>query len=110
MLAELVGSVAAGTISRNQAKDVLAESLREEKWPRTIVEEHGLAQVSDEVRSRPSSTRSLGANADVVDDYHAGDDGVKKKKRGFLIGQIMRELKNQGNPQIVNELLDERLQ
>ena len=34
MLAELVGLVADGTISRSQAKDVLDESLREEKWPR----------------------------------------------------------------------------
>src|SRR4051812_9481262 len=34
MLAELVDLVAAGSISRGQAKDVLAESMAEDKWPR----------------------------------------------------------------------------
>ena len=36
-----------GTISRNQAKDVLDECLREPKRPKQVVEERGLAQVSD---------------------------------------------------------------
>src|SRR5262249_42649682 len=47
-LAELVGLVAAGTISRNQAKDVLDECLRDPKRPKQVVVERGLAQVSDE--------------------------------------------------------------
>ena len=34
MLAELVGLVTDGTISRGQAKDVLNESMAEDKWPR----------------------------------------------------------------------------
>ena len=109
MLAELVGLVADGTISRNTAKDVLDESLREEKWPRTIVEEKDLAQVSDSAAIAAVVDGILAANADAVDDYRGGDDGTKKKKRGFLMGQVMRELGNQANPQIVNQLLDERL-
>ena len=58
MLAELVGLVADGTISRGQAKDVLDESMAEEKWPRDIVETRGLAQVSD--------AGELGAVVDAV--------------------------------------------
>ena len=109
MLAELVGLVAEGTISRNTAKDVLDESLREEKWPRTIVEEKGLAQVSDSDAIAAVVDEVLAGNADAVADYRAGDDGARKKKRGFLMGQVMRSLDNQANPQIVNQLLDERL-
>ncbi len=109
MLAELVGLVGAGTISRAQAKDVLSESLREEKWPRTIVEERGLSQVSDEGAIAEVVERVLAANPGVADEYRSGDDGARKKKRGFLMGQIMRELKGQGNAQVINRVLDERL-
>jgi aspartyl-tRNA(Asn)/glutamyl-tRNA(Gln) amidotransferase subunit B len=109
MLAELVGLVGAGTISRAQAKDVLAESLREEKWPRTIVEERGLSQVSDERAIAEVVDRVLAANPGVADEYRAGDEGAQKKKRGFLMGQIMRELKGQGNAQVINRVLDARL-
>jgi aspartyl-tRNA(Asn)/glutamyl-tRNA(Gln) amidotransferase subunit B len=109
MLAELVGLVASGAISRNQGKDVLAESLREMRWPRDIVAERGLAQVSDEQMLAEVVDRVLAAHAGVVDEYRAGDDGARKKKRGFLMGQVMRELKNQGNAQVLNRLLDERL-
>src|SRR3954447_5140362 len=87
MLAELVGLVAAGTISRNQGKDVLAESLREEKWPRDIVEAKGLAQVSNEGELAAVVDRVLAENGSVVDEYRAGDDGARKKKRGFLMGK-----------------------
>ena len=51
----------------------------------------------------------LAANADAVTEYRAGDDKVRKKKRGFLIGEVMKALKGQGNPQVVNQLLDEKL-
>jgi len=88
---------------------VLDESLREEKWPRTIVEEKGLAQVSDSDAIAAVVDEVLAGNADAVADYRAGDDGARKKKRGFLMGQVMRSLDNQANPQIVNQLLDERL-
>src|SRR5207247_7872884 len=47
-LAELVDLVADGTLSRNLAKDVLAECLREPKRPKQVVAERGLEQVSDE--------------------------------------------------------------
>ncbi len=109
MIAELVALVAAGTISRQQAKDVLGESLREEKWPRTIVEERGIAQVSDEGAIAEVIDRILTTNAGVADEYRAGDDAAKKKKWGFLMGQVMRELKGKGNAQVINEILERRL-
>jgi aspartyl-tRNA(Asn)/glutamyl-tRNA(Gln) amidotransferase subunit B len=109
MLAELVGLVTTGAISRQQAKDVLAESLREEKWPRTIVEERGLEQVSDENAIAEVVDRVLAANPGIIDEYRAGDDATRKKKRGFVMGPIMRELKGQGNAQVISRVLDQRL-
>jgi aspartyl-tRNA(Asn)/glutamyl-tRNA(Gln) amidotransferase subunit B len=110
MLAELVGLVADGTISRGQAKDVLAESMAEEKWPRSIVEERGLAQVSDAGELGAAVDRVLAANPDAVEQYRAStDDKDRKKKSGFLMGQVMGELRGKGNAQVLKQLLDERL-
>jgi aspartyl-tRNA(Asn)/glutamyl-tRNA(Gln) amidotransferase subunit B len=108
-LAELVGLVADGTISRNQAKDVLSECLRAPKRPKQVVQERGLAQVSDESALASVVDDVLTTNADAVAEYRSGDDKVKKKKRGFLMGEAMKALKGQGNPQVLNQLLDERL-
>ncbi|MFZ4584562.1 MAG: Asp-tRNA(Asn)/Glu-tRNA(Gln) amidotransferase subunit GatB [Acidimicrobiia bacterium] len=108
-VAELVALVATGTISRAQAKDVLSECLREPKRPRQVVAERGLEQVSDEGALAATVDEVLAANAEAVDEYRAGDDKVKKKKRGFLMGEAMKALRGQGNPQVLNRLLDERL-
>lgn len=108
MLAELVGLVADGTLSRNQARDVLGESLREEKWPKSIVEEKGLAQVSDEGALAAVVDEVLAQFAADVEAYRNGDDKAKKKKGGFLMGQVRRALP-EGNPQLVAKILDDRL-
>jgi aspartyl-tRNA(Asn)/glutamyl-tRNA(Gln) amidotransferase subunit B len=108
-LAELVGLVAAGTISRNQAKDVLAECLRTPKRPAQVVQERGLEQVSDAGALAAVVDQVLAANADAVAEYRSGDDKARKKKRGFLMGECMKALQGQGNPQLLNALLDERL-
>ena len=108
-LAELVGLVADGTLSRGLAKDVLDEALREPKRPKQIVEERGLAQVSDEGELAAVVDAVIAANAETVDSYRSGDDKVRKKKRGFLMGEAMKATKGQGNPQLLNRLLDERL-
>jgi aspartyl-tRNA(Asn)/glutamyl-tRNA(Gln) amidotransferase subunit B len=110
MLAELVELLAAGAISRNQAKDVLAESMADDKWPGDIVKERGLTQVSDAGELAAVVERVLAANPDAVAEYRASeDDKARKKKRGFLMGQLMSELKGKGNAQVLSQLLDENL-
>jgi aspartyl-tRNA(Asn)/glutamyl-tRNA(Gln) amidotransferase subunit B len=108
-LAELVGLVAAGTLSRNQAKDVLDEALREPKRPKEIVAERGIEQVSDEGELEAIVDQVLTANAQAVAEWREGDDKVKKKKRGFLFGEVMSATNRQGNPQVINSLLEKRL-
>jgi len=110
MLSELVGLVAGGTISRGQAKDVLLESMEQEQWPDTIVRERGLAQVSDAGELGTVVDAVLARESATVEQYRASaDDKDRKKKRNALMGQVMAELKGKGNPQLVNQLLDERL-
>ena len=108
-LAELVDLVAGGTISRGQAKDVLAECLAEPKRPKQVVAERGLAQVSDTGELSSIIDAILAANPADVDEYRNGDDKIRKKKRGFFMGEAMKASKGQGNPQLLNQLLDDRL-
>jgi aspartyl-tRNA(Asn)/glutamyl-tRNA(Gln) amidotransferase subunit B len=108
-LAELVGLVADDTLSRNQAKDVLVECLSEPKRPKQVVEERGLAQVSDETELAAVIDAVLDANPADVDEYRNGDDKVRKKKQNFFMGQAMAALKGQGNPQVLTRLIRERL-
>ena len=88
MLAELVGLVADGTISRNQAKDVLDESLREDKWPRDIVEARGLAQVSDEGALAAVVDEVLAANADASTSTAPATTRAEEEAAASSFGQI----------------------
>jgi aspartyl-tRNA(Asn)/glutamyl-tRNA(Gln) amidotransferase subunit B len=109
-LAELVGLVAAATISRNQAKDVLGECLAEAKRPKQVVEERGISQVSDVGELEAVVDRVFADNADVVAEWRAGDEKLRKKKRGALMGMVMGALDGSGNPQVVNQLVDRKLE
>jgi aspartyl-tRNA(Asn)/glutamyl-tRNA(Gln) amidotransferase subunit B len=108
-LAELIGLLAAGTLSRGQAKDVLAECLTEPKRPKQVVAERGLTQVSDEGELGAVIDGILAERSADVAEYRAGDDKVRKKKRGFFMGEAMKATRGQGNPQLLNRLLDEKL-
>ncbi len=108
-LAELVGLVADGTLSRNLAQDVLAEALTDGKRPEQIVADRSLAQVSDEDELVTVLDALITENPDEVSRYREGDDKTRKKLRGFFMGQAMKATKGQGNPQLLNRLLDERL-
>ncbi|MGZ6979578.1 MAG: Asp-tRNA(Asn)/Glu-tRNA(Gln) amidotransferase subunit GatB [Acidimicrobiia bacterium] len=109
-LAELIGLVQDGTLSRSLAKDVLDECLREPKRPKQVVTERGLAQVSDEGELAAVLDEVLAANADAVAEYQAGDEKMRGKKRGFLFGQVMQATDRKANAKTLNRLLDERLQ
>ena len=108
-LAELIGLVGDATISRIQAKEVLAESLKTGARPADVVQARGLAQVSDVGELGALVDEVLAANAEILAEWQAGDDKMKKKKRGALMGALMQASNKQGNPQVLGRLLDERL-
>ena len=109
-LAELVGLVADGVVNRGQAKDVLAECLTEPKRPRQVVDERGLAQVSDESELGAVLDTLFAENSKLVEEYRAAaDDKARNKKVQALMGLAMRATKGQGNPQLLTRLIQERL-
>ncbi|MDQ1518479.1 MAG: aspartyl-tRNA(Asn)/glutamyl-tRNA(Gln) amidotransferase subunit [Actinomycetota bacterium] len=108
-LAELVGLVADGTLSRPLAKEVLGAALSGGGSPAAIVAERGLAQVSDEGSLEAAVAAVLATHPAEVERYRSGEDKDRKKLRGFFMGKVMAEMKGRGNPQVLNRLLDEAL-
>ena len=102
----LVKLLDAGVISSRSARDVFAHMLQTGDDPALIVEREGLQQLSDPVQIAALIDSVLADHADVVDKYRAGD----RRQRGFLIGEVMKASGGQASPQLVNQLLREKLE
>jgi aspartyl-tRNA(Asn)/glutamyl-tRNA(Gln) amidotransferase subunit B len=105
MVAELVEIVEDGTISSKQAKVVFAEMAATGDAPGAIIELKGMKQVSDTGAIEEVVDRVLAANPAEVEGYRGGKVGLM----GFFVGQVMREMRGQANPQVVNEVLRDKL-
>jgi aspartyl-tRNA(Asn)/glutamyl-tRNA(Gln) amidotransferase subunit B len=100
-LSEIVAMVGSGEINALTGKSVLLKSSDTSVAPRQIVEAEGLGQVSDATVIDAVVREVLANNAKAVEDYRSG----KQAAVGFLIGQSMRQLKGQGNPDVVRQAL-----
>ncbi|HEY4026284.1 MAG TPA: Asp-tRNA(Asn)/Glu-tRNA(Gln) amidotransferase subunit GatB [Candidatus Dormibacteraeota bacterium] len=105
-LAELIGLVVAGTINHAQGLEVLAEAQSSGRAPGDVVRERGLSQVSDEAELIVIVDRVLAESPQAVADYRAG----KTRAIGPLVGRVVAATDRRANPQVVNRLLQSRLQ
>jgi len=103
-LAEIVKLVFAGSITRDQGREVLSESLKDGRSPVEIISEHGFKQDSDESSVRAIVEAVIAANPRAVEDYRAG----KKQALGALMADIKKRAP-QANPKVANALLQEML-
>jgi aspartyl-tRNA(Asn)/glutamyl-tRNA(Gln) amidotransferase subunit B len=104
-VAELVALVNEGLISSTIAKDVFARACEDGRTPREIVEQDGLAQISDTGELERIVDEAIAANPKAVEDFRGG----AQKALGAMVGYIMRATQGRANPQKINELLRERL-
>ena len=105
MIKELVLLIEDGTISGKIAKSVFEEMFDSGDDPKKIVSEKGLVQVSDTSTLEPIIDKIIAANADSVAEYKSGKD----KLFGFFVGQVMKQTGGKASPQMVNDLLKEKL-
>jgi aspartyl-tRNA(Asn)/glutamyl-tRNA(Gln) amidotransferase subunit B len=105
-LGELLGMVSAGQINLNSAKRVLAVMFDTGRRAPAVVQELGLAQVSDEAALAEAVRRVLDRNPAEVARYREGRESVLD----WLMGQVMRETRGKANPGVVRELLRKALQ
>ncbi len=101
MLAELVSLIEDGTISGKQAKEVFADAVATGDAPGAIVEARGMKQVSDTSAIEAVVRAVIDAHPDEAASYRGGKAGLL----GFFVGQVMREMRGQGNPAVVNEVV-----
>ena len=104
-LGKLLNLILNKTISNNIAKTVFEEMLQSDTEPEAIVEEKGLAQVSDRGLIEEIVDKVIQENPKQVEQYRGG----KTKVFGYFVGQVMRATRGKANPAIVNEILKEKL-
>ncbi|WP_372019026.1 Asp-tRNA(Asn)/Glu-tRNA(Gln) amidotransferase subunit GatB [Tistrella mobilis] len=104
-LGGLVDLIQDGTISGRIAKEVFAEMLETGETAGQVVERKGLKQVSDEGAIAAAIDQVIAANPDKLAEYRGG----KTKLAGFFVGQVMKATGGKANPQVVNKLLNDKL-
>ena len=102
---ELVNLVETKTISSSAAQTVFTEMFASGKSPAAIVQEKGLAQVSDTGAIEKFCDEAIAANPNPVADYRAG----KVAALNSLKGQVMKLSKGKANPALVGEILERKL-
>jgi aspartyl-tRNA(Asn)/glutamyl-tRNA(Gln) amidotransferase subunit B len=103
-LGTILDLIAEGTISGKMAKDVFEIVWAEGGDPRTIIEAHGLRQVTD-------VSAIAGIVADILDRNpdKAAQAKAKPAMLGWFVGQVMKASGGKANPQMVNDLLKAKL-
>jgi aspartyl-tRNA(Asn)/glutamyl-tRNA(Gln) amidotransferase subunit B len=104
-LGKLLTLVEKGTISGKIAKAVFEDMAAGGQEPEVIIQERGLAQISDAGALEALAREILAANPKEAADYRAG----KTKVLGFFVGQLMKQTKGQANPQLANEIFQKLL-
>ena len=105
-LADLLGLISNGTLSTSLAKTVLDEMYATGSPSAQIVEEKGLAQISDTGAIEAAVAEAIAANPKAVADYLDGKENAAR----FLMGQVMRITKGQAQPDLALRLVQEGLE
>ncbi|MCL2055558.1 MAG: Asp-tRNA(Asn)/Glu-tRNA(Gln) amidotransferase subunit GatB [Oscillospiraceae bacterium] len=104
-LSYLINILSQGKINRNSYKEAIQEVFLNDINPEEYIEQKGLLIVNDETAVLSAVNKILENNAQAVSDYKNG----KEKAFGFLMGQVMRELRGAGEAEMVRLMLEMRL-
>jgi len=105
-LCRLLELIPTGTVSSTGAKMVFEEMFKTGKDAASIIARRGLSQISDTQQLEKAVSQVIEANAQAVVDFRAG----KTPALQYLVGQVMRVTKGRANPEVVNELLKQKLE
>ncbi|NLF51096.1 MAG: Asp-tRNA(Asn)/Glu-tRNA(Gln) amidotransferase subunit GatB [Leptolinea sp.] len=104
-LAEIIKLVDAGTVNTSTGKSLLAKVESTGFAPGKIVEDEGLAQVSDDSAIRSVCEKIMSASPTETASYKAG----KVTLIGWFVGQVMKEMRGKADPQIARKIMEEML-
>ncbi len=103
--AEFICILSCGKINSSAAQTVLAEMYKAGGDPSQIIEEKNLAQMDNSDELEKIVEEVLAKNEKSVVDFKAGKENALK----FLLGQTMAMTKGKANPQIVQEIVKNKL-
>ncbi len=104
-MAQLVDAISSGIVSGRTAKEVFEIMIESGEEPNKIIESKGLQQKSDPKELEKIIEKILSDNKDKVEQYKSGKD----KLFGFFVGQVMKISSGKANPQLVNQILKDKL-
>ena len=104
-LAEMINMISKNTISGKIAKEILPELIQKNISPKKLVEEKGLAMISDSSSILPIIDELINEHPNEVKAFRNG----KTKLLGFFVGQLMKRTKGKADPKLANKLLAEKL-
>ena len=104
-MSQLIDSINSGVISGRTAKEVFEIMKESGEEPNKIIESKGLQQKSDPKELEKIIEKILTENNDKVEQYKSGKD----KLFGFFVGQVMKISGGKANPQLVNQILKNKL-
>lgn len=103
--ADLIVRISKKEISSSAAQTVIEEMVKTGNSPEQIIKEKNLGQVSDTGALDSIVDAVIVANPKPVEDYKGGKEASLK----FLVGMAMRESKGKGNPQVLEEIIKNKL-
>ena len=92
-------------ISGKIAKEILPELIQYNVSPQKLVEEKGLAMISDSASILPIIEELIIEFPKEVKSFKEG----KTKLLGFFVGQLMKKTKGKADPKLANQLISEKL-
>lgn len=104
-LAALIARVNDKSINHTQAKTALLEMMETGKDADAVIQEKGLAQVSDRAPLQAAAQQVIENFPKEVQTYLTGKETVLN----FLVGQLMKATKGQANPAVAREIMTEKL-
>ena len=104
-LGELVKLIASGAISGKLGKEIFGKMWTGGDTASAIMDREGLRQISDTSALDKILDDVIAANPKQVEQYKSGKTAVA----GFLVGQVMKASRGQANPQMVQEMLRQKL-
>ena len=103
-LGQLLDRIDDNTISGKIAKTVFEEMFQNGGMPDAIIEAKGLKQVTDTAAIEAMVDEVLAANPAQVEKAKSNTKLV-----GFFVGQVMKASGGKANPQVVNQILRDKL-
>lgn len=103
--AEFITLIYENKINSAAAKKILLIMFEQGSDPSQVMEENKLEQVQDNDAISKACEEAIKSNKTSADDYQKG----KKQALMFLVGQVMKKTKGKANPQMIIDILKNKL-